>query len=145
MKIVLLRSVPKVGKKDEIVEVPEGYARNALFPKGFAIQATENAVKQLQGKIHAKKQSIELEQKLLEDTYIELSLAKVTITVPHTKEGVLFKKIQPKDIVAAIFEQQHKSINAGDIVSTEFPIKHTGEYTFKSKSFPKLSFTVTIE
>lgn len=144
MKIILLRSVAKVGKKDEIVDVPEGYARNALFPKGLAIQATDKTIKELQNKLYAKAEIAALEQSLLEDAYKTLSQKTTTITAPHTKEGALFKKIHEKDIAQAILKEHRISINAADIIGVPFPIKQTGLYTFKSKTFPYSTFTVTI-
>ena len=48
MKVILLQDVPKVGKKDQVIEAKEGYARNFLFPKKLAIEATPANMKELQ-------------------------------------------------------------------------------------------------
>ena len=48
MKVILLQDVPKVGKKDQVLEAKEGYARNYLFPKKLAVEATPANMKELQ-------------------------------------------------------------------------------------------------
>ena len=48
MKVILLQDVPKVGKKDQVIEAKEGYARNFLFPKKLAVEATPANMKELQ-------------------------------------------------------------------------------------------------
>ncbi|MBQ2120245.1 MAG: 50S ribosomal protein L9, partial [Peptococcaceae bacterium] len=76
MKVILLQDVPKVGKKDQVLEAKEGYARNYLFPKKLAVEATPANMKELQRqeKIRADKaaaqkaEAIALGEKLKEIT-----------------------------------------------------------------------------
>jgi large subunit ribosomal protein L9 len=76
MKVILLQDVPKVGKKDQVIEAKEGYARNFLFPKKLAVEATPANMKELQRqeKIRADNaaeltaQAVSLSQKLKEMT-----------------------------------------------------------------------------
>ena len=76
MKVILLQDVPKVGKKDQVIEAKEGYARNFLFPKKLAVEATPANMKELQRqeKIRADKaaelkaEAVALGEKLKEMT-----------------------------------------------------------------------------
>ena len=85
MKVILLQDVPKVGKKDQVIEAKEGYARNFLFPKKLAIEATPANMKELQRqeKIRADKaaqlkaEAVDLGQKLKDMTVIINGSVKV--------------------------------------------------------------------
>ena len=54
MKVILLKDIKNVGKKDEIINANDGYARNFLFPKGFALEATKDNLLKLQAKNDSK-------------------------------------------------------------------------------------------
>ena len=98
MKVILLQDVPKVGKKDQVIEAKEGYARNFLFPKKLAVEATPANMKELQRqeKIRADKaaelkaEAVALGEKLKEMT--------VTLQVKCGAGGKLFGAVTSKEI-----------------------------------------------
>ena len=145
MKIILLKSVQKVGKKDEVLDVPEGYARNALFPKGLAIQATDAALAAMKTRLLGAQTKAALERSLLEKNYQTLTEKTIIISAAHTKEGVLFKKIHEKDIAQTIESSENITLDSSDLVLKEVPIKTVGIYTVRSKMFPHISFEISIE
>ena len=105
MKVILLQDVPKIGKKDQLLEVKEGYARNFLFTKKLAVEATPANIKELQRqeKIRADKAA---EQKA-EAVAIGEKLKEITVTI-QTKCGAggkLFGAVTNKEIA----EQLEKS------------------------------------
>jgi large subunit ribosomal protein L9 len=102
MKVILLRDVAKIGRRHEVVEVPDGYALNQLIPKKWAETATPANLK----KIEARNEVVSQHHKLEDDQFAKavesLTLAVLTVTVPQVNEqGHLFKAIQVGDIVAA--------------------------------------------
>ncbi len=106
MKIILLKDVKDLGSKGEMVEAADGYARNFLFPRGMAEEATGRSLKELKEKKKAKKlqdaQDVEDAQELakkLEDT-------KVVIKTESGENGRLFGSITTKD-VAEILKDEH--------------------------------------
>ncbi|HBP01110.1 MAG: 50S ribosomal protein L9 [Candidatus Moranbacteria bacterium GW2011_GWE1_49_15] len=101
MKIILLQDVKKIGKKGEIKDVSDGYARNFLLAKGLAAAATPAAVEK--AKQSEMKQKQELEQKRDAVRKIASSLdGKAIILKVKAKDGKLFGSVTAKDISAAL-------------------------------------------
>ena len=144
MKVILLKSVQKIGKKDQIIEVSEGYARNALCPKGLAVEATEKNLAKLSIHLGAQEDKKALEKHLLEQAYTELSGKTIVLAVAHTKEGVLFKKVTVKDIVVAIAENTRLSIDPLNLIVENEPIKQIGAYTIGLRDYPQYTFVFSI-
>ncbi|MDB5188438.1 MAG: ribosomal protein [Candidatus Nomurabacteria bacterium] len=146
MKVILLKSVPKLGKKDEVITVPDGYAQNALLPKKLAIIATDQAVAALkrtqENKITEKKIQHELLDKAIE------SLAGQTL-VYHTKKnekGSLFSKVTESDISKTLLDQHRISIDAKLMTIKEGHIKQIGTYTVDiTDGDYKSEFIVSVE
>ncbi len=127
MKIILLRDVPKVGKKYEVKDIPDGYARNALIPKGLVKEATQSALAELE----RTKKNIIIEHEV-QDTLLEKSLAdlkKVTLLMEGkgNDEGHLFASIHAEDISKAL-EKRHFIVIDPEYIKLEKPIKTTGEH-----------------
>ena len=90
MKVILLKAVPKVGKAGDVVDVQDGYASNALFPKKLAIPATQKAMSALQKEKDSKVQASALAQELLEKAIESLPNDEVVITARANEKGHLF-------------------------------------------------------
>jgi len=131
MKIILKQDVPSLGKVGDVVKVHDGYARNLLIPKGWAIEANEKNLKIFE---HEKKnimQKAAKEQKTAHD--LAASLSGVTITIAR-KVGDLdkiFGSVTSKDIELALKEKGY-NIDKKMIVHEE-QIKSLGEFTVKIK------------
>ena len=125
MKVVLLTDVKGTGKKGEVKEVSDGYARNMLFPKNLAREATESTIRELS---HQKASLDKKKQEELEQAQGLAKLLNETVITYKTKAGEggrLFGSITSKDI-SELLEQQHKiKIDKKKIV-LEHPIKTLG-------------------
>mgnify|MGYP001305459866 CR=1 FL=1 len=142
MKVIFLVDVKGKGKRGEVKEVAEGYARNYLFPKKLAVEATEANLKNLE----AKKKS---EQKKAEEEYnkaLEMkdALEKVTLEIKAKsgEGGRLFGAISSKQIAEALKEKQFQ-IDRRKILLDE-PIRSLGFTNVPIKIHPKVTATVKV-
>lgn len=129
MKVVLLKDVEKVGKKYEIKEVKNGYARNFLIDKGLAKPATKEALvwAETQREIEAKKAEEGL--KKVQETATATDGIEVMITVKVGNEGQLFESINSQKISDKLKEMGFE-VKKNQIDLKE-PIKETGEFPVK--------------
>lgn len=127
MKVILLQDVAKVGRRFDIVTVPDGHALNQLIPKGMAKPATTATIKQVESMKGRMQQELAAEEEAF--TKAVESLAGVTIVVPTqtNAEGKLFQAIKREDIVQAIASQTGTSIDPKTVVIPT-PIKESGEH-----------------
>ncbi len=105
MKLLLIKDVPKIGKKGEIIEAKEGYARNYLIPNGLAVEASGGAMKQIEEEKKAQER-----RKAKEKETAQVLADKIkgyTITLRHKAgdEGRLFGSITSAEIVEALKEK----------------------------------------
>lgn len=138
MKVILKADVKGLGKKGDIVNTSDGYARNYLFPKGAATEATEGNLK-VQEAIKAKEA-----KKKAEETESARELGKkigglsITISVKTGENGKLFGSITSKDIAEELKKQHGIDIDKKKFVLDE-AIKTSGEYTVEVKVYPEIS------
>mgnify|MGYP001295615892 CR=1 FL=1 len=143
MKVVLLQDVKALGKKDDIVNVSDGYARNFLFPKKLAVEATAGKLSE----IADKKSSLENKKRkeLEQAKALAEKLNKVEIVI-KTKAGVngkLFGSITAKDI-ADLLKQKHKiEVDKKKIVLDD-AIKSLGSYEVEIKVYPEVTAKVKV-
>lgn len=127
MKVILLKSVPKVGKPGDIVEVSDGYATNALFPDKKAIPATAKNLDILKRKNQSNQDKIALQHGLLEQAISALPNTSIEIKMRANDKGHLFSKVDEGIIVEALLKHRI-SISVKNIILSE-PIKALGTYT----------------
>ncbi len=136
MKIILLKDVPKVGRKYDTKDVSEGYAANLLIPRGLAVVATPSTVKV----INLEKAKIEGDRKMSEDllakTLSDLDGMTVTVTEKVNEKGHLFAGVYKPELLKVIKEQTRLELNSEHIV-LEKPIKEAGEHTIELKGAGK--------
>jgi len=131
MRVILFQDVENLGKKYEIKEVKNGYARNFLIPKGLAKPATQQAMRWLetQKEIEAKKAEEQL--KKFQDVASAIDDQEVIIPVKVGPDGQLFESITVQKILEKLkemgFEVKKTQINL------ETPIKELGEFPVKVK------------
>lgn len=143
MIVILKKDVKGLGKAGEIVKVSDGHARNLLLPKGFATEATEGNVRNMeQAKAlnEEKKQKAIAEAKALADKIQE---NKVIIKTKGGEGGKLFGSITSKDISEAL-EQQHKITIDKKKFAMESPIKHTGEFQVDIRLYTEITAKLTV-
>ena len=137
MKVILLKDVKKLGKKGDVINASDGYARNFLFPKGVAKEATDNNLHILNNqKENERKQKLaELEaaQKLAS----ELKGKEIRIAGKAGDNGKLFGAITSKDVAKKIKEAYKIDIDKKKIVMET--IKVAGGYEIEVKLYPEVS------
>lgn len=137
MKVILLQDVKKIGAKGDILNVAEGYARNYLFPRKLAVEATQGHLKDLEQKkaseVRKKAQIKEDAQKLAD----RLAAMQVSIATKVGEGGKLFGSITSKDIAEALKAQCDIDIDKKKI-DLENPIKSLGVYPVTVKLHPEV-------
>lgn len=127
MKVIFLQDVPRVGKKNDVKDVNDGYAMNFLIPRKLAEAATPKALSVLE----MRKKEITIEREVQEDLLMknleEIKGKVVTIKAKADDKGHLFMAIHPKTISEAMKEQHRADIDEEFIV-LEKPIKQIGEF-----------------
>ena len=143
MKIILKQDIRGKGKKGQMIEAAEGYARNYLIPRGLAVEATADAVNtmNLQAKAKAKADAEAKAEALA--IAEKLKSCQVKIAAKGGEGGKLFGAITGKEIVAALAEQFSLTIDGKKLV-LEQPIKSFGSYEVKAKLGYEVSGTVYV-
>ena len=143
MKVILLQDVKGHGKKGELCNVSDGYARNFLFPKKLAIEADNTALNDLKNReaaaAHHKKEEIDAANA----TAQKLNGKTVTVTAKAGSNGKLFGSVTSKEIAVAIkntlgVEIDRKKMNVKDI-------KNFGEYTAEIKLYTGITAKLTVK
>ncbi|WP_313526437.1 50S ribosomal protein L9 [Anaerotignum sp.] len=144
MKLILLQDVKSVGKKGDLINASEGYAKNFLLPRKLAVEATKSNLNdyELKQKSEEKRKQEELD-KAREMAEI-LKEQVVTIKVKTGGNGKLFGSVTNKEVADAIVEQTKQDIDKKK-VSIGDPIKMVGERTATIKLHPKVTAEVTIK
>jgi len=144
LKVILLEDVKKLGKKGDLVDVSDGYARNFLFPRNLAKEATEGSLKQLKQEKDAlaKKKQKELEQ--AKELAKVLSNTTVTLKVKAGEQGKLFGSVTSKDISEALKKQYNIEVDRRKIELQE-PIKSLGSYKVDVKLAPEVDAKLSVK
>jgi large subunit ribosomal protein L9 len=132
MKVVFNEDVRGQGKKGEIKEVSDGYARNYLLPRKLASEATADAVNAIKLKEKAKAAQAAKEKAIAQEYAKKLEAVQVTVRAKAGGSGKLFGAVTSETISRALKEQFDMDIEKNKIVQTE-PIKSYGSYTVKAK------------
>ena len=134
---MLLQDVKGQGKKDQIVNVSDGYARNFLFPRKLAIEADAKALADAKNKEDAKKFKIEQDRAAAKDIAERLQGVSVKIKATAGADGRLYGSITTADVAKALKEQSGIEIDKRKIVS-DGAIKAFGTYTLDVKLYPEI-------
>ena len=131
MKVLMKQDVPKIGKKGELLEVKEGYARNFLIPNGLAVEASGGALKQHDEEKKAQDRRKAKEKEEAQEQAKKIEALYILIKHKAGEEGRLFGSITSAEIAEAL-KQKGFTIDKKKI-SLEDPIRLVGEYTVKIK------------
>ena len=144
MKVVLLQDVKSIGKKDQVVNVSDGYARNFLFPKKLAAEATADVINSRKIADAAAKRRADLEKKAALELKAQLEKLIVELKAKAGTGGRLFGSVTTKEIADAL-KAQHKIDIEKNKFSIENPIKAFGTYEVKVKLYPEISGIVNVK
>ena len=143
MKVILQQEVKKLGKKGDILEVSEGYARNYLLPQKLAVTATANNVN------NANLQKVAEERKkeraFDEAKLLAAQMAKITISIPVKmgEGGRLFGSVTAKDIADAV-SKEHKLELDKRKIELKDALKSLGTFTVPIKLHPEVSTQIQV-
>jgi large subunit ribosomal protein L9 len=132
MEIILIQEIEKLGQKDDIVTVKDGYARNYLIPQKMAVIATSSAKKVL---AENKRQRAHKEAKIKQDAEKlanRMTSLKITIGAKASQTGKIFGSVTPLMIAEAIQKSGYE-VERKQIVVTDDHIKEVGSYAVKVK------------
>ena len=138
MKVLLLADVKGQGKKDQIVEVSDGYARNFLFPKKLAVIADAKVMSETKSKEEAKQFKLKEEKSAAKALADKLGTLTVKITASSGGDGRLYGSITSKDIAEKLKEQYNIEVDKRKLVLSE-NIKSYGTYDVEVKVYPEIS------
>lgn len=138
MKVILLKDINGTGKKDQIVEVSDGYARNFLIPRKMAMQATSEAVNSLTKAQSADKHREEVRKQQAEVRARELKGKVIQIEVKGGESGKLYGSITNDQIATALKEQHGIEIDKRKLEQEE-PIRQAGQSFVTLKLYPGIS------
>ena len=141
MKIIFLQDVKGQGKKGEMKEVSEGYARNYLLPRKLAIAATTDNLNTLRLREKAKAAQLAADKAKAEESAKQLESTVVKIAAKAGAGGKLFGAVTSKEISEALKNQYGIEVDSKKIVQSE-PIKSYGSYEVKCKFGFEVSGTI---
>lgn len=138
MKVILLEDVKKLGKKGEIVQASDAYARNVLFAKKLAIEANNKNLNDLKIQKNHKEKAEAENLKNAEELSEKLKDAKVEVKIKTGENGRTFGSVSTKEISAAVKEQLGLEIDKKKMQLSE-PIKSLGAHEVPVRLHPKVT------
>ena len=143
MKVILKADVKGNGKKGEIINVSDGYARNFLFPKGLAIEANAQAMNEYNNAASSKAHHEKMLKEAAEANKAKLDAASVTIKAKAGAGGRLFGSVTSKEIAAEVKNTLKLDIDKKKIV-LQSGIKSAGSYPVTIKISPEETAKITL-
>ena len=142
MKVILLQDVKGVGKKDEIVNASDGYARNFLFPKKLAVEATPGAMKGIE-KMRKAEAEREAERRAQATATAESLRGKViNMSVKTGSQGRLYGSITSAEVAAELKKQHGVDINKRDIKCEN--IRTVGDVSIEVRVYKDINAKMTV-
>ena len=144
MKVVLRADVIELGKKGDVLDVADGYARNFLVPRGLALKASDGAVAQAQAMRRARDVRDASERVAAEEIARQLVPKVITITARAGGEGKLFGSVTAVDVVEAVEAQAGVVLDRRKVHIDE-PIREVGTHRVTAKLHSEVEFPITVE
>jgi len=143
MKVVLTQDIKGLGKKDSMVEVSDGHARNFLIPRKLAVSASNSNINTMKQKNEAEKSKKQREIAAAKELVQKLSEIKVEMRAKVGDNGKLFGSITSKEIAEKLLADHHLDIEKKKI-NMEEHIKQIGTYDIEIKVYPEISGKVKV-
>jgi large subunit ribosomal protein L9 len=144
MRVVLRSDLDNVGKKGDIIEVADGYARNFLLPKGHAIKATDGVVSQAAAMRRSRDLKDAKDREAGETVARKLVPMVIRLSARAGGEGKLFGSITTADVVAAVQEQAGVELDRRKVHLDE-PIRSVGTHEVPVRLHSDVQFRITVE
>ncbi|MGN0499912.1 MAG: 50S ribosomal protein L9 [Ruminococcus sp.] len=144
MKVILLQDVKALGKKGDLVNASDGYARNFLFPKNLAREANAQAMNEYKNAENSRNFKIATEKKQAEDFKAQLEGKTFEMKAKAGQGGRLFGSITAKQIAEEIKKQYNINIDKRKVV-LESDIKEFGSYKAEVKLYTGIVASITVK
>lgn len=144
MKIILRSDVDNVGKKGDIVDVANGFARNFLVPKGLALKATDGNIQQAASMRRARDIRDAKDRGAAEEVAQKLVPKVITVKAKAGAEGRLFGSVTSTDVATAVQEQTGIELDRRKL-HLEEPIKSLGTHQVATRLHTDVEFAITVE
>lgn len=138
MKVILTADVKGQGKKDQLIEVSDGYARNFLLPRKLAVPASSQAVSEMKNKEAARQHKMETERAAAKETAEKLESVLLTFKVGAGADGHLYGSVTAKEIAEELEKAAGITVDKRKITLAE-PIKAYGRYELPVKLYTDVS------
>ena len=144
MKVIFLQDVKGSGKKGELKNVADGYARNMLIPKGLAVEANASNMNKLEGAQASAQHKIDVDVQNANEAAAKIKGKKLEIKAKAGSNGKLFGSVTGANVAEALAEQLGVKVDKKKVVlSTD--IKNFGSYTATVKLYNGISETIDVE
>lgn len=144
MKVILLDNIKGVGKKDEVINASDGYARNFLFPKKLAVEANSENMSKLNNKKEANNYRKDLEKQAAEETAKKLKGILLKVNVKAGENGKIFGGVTAKEIADTLKTQANIEIDKKKIELKE-QIKTLGTFSVNVKLYEGVTGVLKID
>ena len=134
MKVILKDNIKGVGKKNEVINASDGYARNFLFPKNLAVEATPENMQKLNSQNQAKQYRKDQEKEQAQEIAKKLEKITVEIKVQAGENGKIFGSVSSKEVAESL-EKQYKIVIDKKKIEIKEPIKVLGTRTIEARLF----------
>jgi len=139
----MLQDVQGVGKKDQVLELKDGYVRNFLFPKKLAIEASKANIAMLESKQRNERERKAKDIEAANTLKARLEAKPIAVSAKTGEGGRLFGSVTNKDVAAAILAQEKLDIDSKKI-SIPAQIKNTGDHAVEIKLHTEVSAKITL-
>lgn len=144
MKVILLADVKGTGKKDQVMEVSDGFARNYLLPRKLAVEATSNALHSIETTKKAEQHRKDMQKQTAIEQAANMKDLVVTVKVRAGENGKLFGSLTTAEIADALKAQHGISVDKRKIV-VEDHIKTVGKIVAEVRLYPEVTGKLTVD
>ncbi len=143
MKVILLKDISGVGRKHDVKDVSDGHARNFLFPRGFAQEASASRLRQVESLRKTSEEGRRVQKELLLKNLEALKGVRISLSGKANEQGHLFKGIHKEEIVTALHTEARVELLPEHLL-LEHPIKAVGEHVVSVAADGKQSSFVLV-
>ncbi len=144
MKVILTKDVEDLGQQGDVVDVADGYARNYLVPRSYAIKASEGSLRQAETMRLAREEALQAAREEAETFAQSLTGTRVVVAANASDEGRLFGSISENDIATAITKFTGIEVDR-KLIALDTPIKDIGLHEVALRPHPEVEFIVTLD
>lgn len=143
MKVILLEDVKSLGRKGEVVNASDGYARNMLLPKKLAVAATDSNMKDLAAKKRGEEKLAKEQKEAAEALKADLEAKPVTVLIRVGESGKTFGSVSSKELAEAVKEQLGIEVDRKKMNLAQ-PIRELGTTTVEIRLHPQVSASLRV-